>query len=365
MSNNKKAALIQHWNELGQDRPWRELAQMFDIKSTDGSISGELARCIVKNYRKKLKEQVEEESATPELKLKSKWFNGSTWCESYTAPKEGETSTEEFRKKLIDEVSKFSPKVKKTVFKSNGKNKISLEVSLPDLHFGKGDTDKLKYNVFNSVNTLLDKVSGYSIEEIVLPIGNDLMNSEGITRATTKGTPQTDSLHWTESFQQAWKTLAGVIEILQEIAPVKVINIYGNHDLSRTFYVGDVLTAWFRNNENVIVDNNYDAFKFHNYGKCMLMFNHGDNVKPFDLPLIMATEQPELFAKTKHREVHLGHVHKEQTNEYRGIKVRFLPSICSQDEWHRFQGYDSYRCAQAFLWNKETGLEGFFQNNIV
>ena len=38
----------------------------------------------------------------------------------------------------------------------------------------------------------------------------------------------------------------------------------------------------------------------------MLMFTHGDKEKPADMPLIMATEQPEMFARAKHHEVHCG-----------------------------------------------------------
>ena len=34
------------------------------------------------------------------------------------------------------------------------------------------------------------------------------------------------------------------------------------------------------------------------------------------MPLIMATENPEMFARTSHREVHCGHLHKEMVNEY-------------------------------------------------
>jgi calcineurin-like phosphoesterase family protein len=368
MSNNKKAALIQHWNELGQDRPWRELAQMFDIKSTDGSISGELARCIVKNYRKKLKEQVEIEEVElqvePKLKLKSRWSIGNKWGESYVAVKEGEVNPDDFRKQLIDEISKFSPKVKEFKFEKKN-NPVALEISLPDLHVGKGDIDELEKNFFLSLYSLIEKTKGYEIEEIMLPVGNDLLNSEGITRATSKGTPQTDSVHWAESFTRAWKMLAKAVDYLSTIAPVKVYNVYGNHDVSRCYYAGDVLTAYFKDNKNVIVDNDYKPFKFYEYGNSAIMLNHGDNVKPSEYPLVFATEFPELFARCKYREVHLGHVHKERVDEYRGVKVRFLASICSNDEWHQFMGYSAMRNAQAFIWDKQTGLTGFVQHNIV
>ncbi len=82
------------------------------------------------------------------------------------------------------------------------------------------------------------------------------------------------------------------------------------------------------------------------------------------MPLIMATEQPMLFAQTKFREVHCGHKHKEQVNEYRGVKVRFIPSICGNDSWHKMMGYEAKRTGQAHIWSKERGYEGYLQTNI-
>ena len=42
------------------------------------------------------------------------------------------------------------------------------------------------------IKSLMEKADGLDVERIILPIGNDGMNSEGYSRATTKGTPQQD-----------------------------------------------------------------------------------------------------------------------------------------------------------------------------
>ena len=76
------------------------------------------------------------------------------------------------------------------------------------------------------------------------------------------------------------------------------------------------------------------VLKYYEYGQNMLMFTHGDKEKPADMPLIMATEQPRCLLELSTASS-CGHLHKEMVNEYRGIKVRFLPSICPNDEWHK------------------------------
>ena len=130
------------------------------------------------------------------------------------------------------------------------------------------------------------------------------------------------------------------------------------------FYIGDVLDAYYHNNMDVTVDNSTESRKYYEYGDNMLMFTHGDKEKMSDIPLIMATEMPEMFARCKYREAHLGHFHKEMVNDFRGVKVKILPSICPHDAWHKAQGYASFRCAQAHIWSKNKGYKGFMQINV-
>lgn len=244
---------------------------------------------------------------------------------------------------------------------------VAYEISLPDIHYGKLhnlNLTQVEDEYMMAVQDLVRKASGLEIERFILPIGNDGMNSEGMRGTTTKGTPQQDSGGWKDTFRGYWQLMTTAVNFLKKKAPVDIIVISGNHDYERMFYAGDVLAGWYRNDADVTVDNSYSSRKYYEYGKNMLMFTHGDKEKPADMPLIMATENPEMFARTSHREVHCGHLHKEMVNEYRGIKVRFIPSICPNDEWHKQMGYEAKRTGQAYIWNKFKGLEGYLQTNV-
>lgn len=271
---------------------------------------------------------------------------------------------------LKDEIERFaanySPRVHK-IQRNPIVAPVAYEISLPDIHYGKlhdHTLTQVEDQYMITVQELVQKASGLEIERFILPIGNDGMNSEGMRGTTTKGTPQQDSGGWKDTFRGYWQLMTTAIDYLKEKAPVDVIVVSGNHDYERMFYAGDVLAGWYRNDANVNVDNDYSSRKYYEYGKNMLMFTHGDKEKPADMPLIMATEKPEMFARTKHREVHCGHLHKEMVNEYRGIKVRFIPSICPNDEWHKQMGYEAKRTGQAYIWNKFKGLEGYLQSNV-
>lgn len=277
-------------------------------------------------------------------------------------------NTEDIKKEIEDFAADYAPIYPEQEY-PECEDPIAYEISLPDIHYGKlvdvaNPYDFQEKEYITVVENLVAKAAGLEIERFILPIGNDGLNSEGMRMTTTKGTPQQDYMDWKKSFRGYWKLIVYTIDYLKQIAPVDVIVVSGNHDYERMYYVGDVISGWFRNDPNVSVDNSDDPRKYYQYGVNMMMFTHGDKEKAQNIPLIMATEQPEMFAATSHREAHCGHFHKEQVNEYRGIKVRFVPSICPNDSWHKQMGYDSKRTGQAYIWSKERGMEGYNQYNV-
>ena len=281
--------------------------------------------------------------------------------------KEGGQAIREVKDEFFESLKSISPAIPKRSYDIKKESPIVYEISLPDIHYGKRTDDtpeQAEANFLNSIYELHRRAEGVNIERFLLPIGNDGMNSKGMRKATTKGTPQDDSMDWQQSFVGYTKLVIKAINYLSQYAPVDVVVIQGNHDYERMFYAGEVLSAWYTNDKNVTIDNSTEGRKYYEYGTNMIMFTHGDKEKAAEMPLIMATEQPVMFARTKFREVHCGHLHKEMVNEYRGIKVRFVPSICANDSWHKLMGYAASRCAQAYIWNKEKGCEGYLQVNI-
>ena len=274
----------------------------------------------------------------------------------------------EFKEEFFKEMQEYVPEHPDPVYDFKIGDPVAYEISLPDFHYGKitGMSQEKANRIFlDTVKKLHRKATGLNIERFILPIGNDGLNSEGYSRATTKGTPQHDSEEWQETFRGYWKLLVLAIDYLAAFAPVDVIVIQGNHDFERMFYIGEVIESWYRDSTVVDVDNSYESRKYYVYGNNLIMFTHGDKEKPAVMPIIMATEQPVKFAKCKYREIHCGHQHREIVNTYTGgIKVRFLPSICPNDTWHKVMGYGAMREAQAYIWNKSKGCEGHLQVNL-
>ena len=336
-----------------------EAKEEFDVENGNESVITEFQTFLDKN-----------EIAPEDVKSVKFWQTMSGEQRFSIVTKKDEKSKHELKKEIEDFASQYSPEVEKIKWVGKGsmkKDKCVYEISLPDIHYGKmtGETlEQLENNFMMCVDDLVTKADGLNIDKFLLPIGNDGMNSEGMRRTTTKGTPQEDNADWKDTFRGYWRLMVRAIDSLKLRAPVHVIVISGNHDFERMFYAGDVISGWYKNDKNVTVDNDLEQRKYFEYGKNMIMFTHGDNEKPAEMPLIMATEQPEMFARCEFREAHCGHLHKEMVNEYRGIKVRFLPSICSNDSWHKSMGYEARRTAQAHIWSQKRGYEGYLQTNI-
>jgi len=365
--NNSLEALKEYLIANGKNGTWASLADKFGLfQDLNRDDKAEKVRYI---YRK-LKRQGKVPAAN--LKLKSRWQgpNGQ-WLESYKADSDSSAleDFELFKDEFIKDLKKIGPKpsINESYYKDSDSTESFLyELALPDFHFGKitGLSIEAQGSYFyDAVMSLVKKASGVKIDRFLLPIGNDFFNSDTIDYTTTKGTPQRDNCHWQKSFRIGWTTVISVVEQLKQIAPVDIVIVQGNHDQFKSFFLGDLLYAYYINDSTVSIDNSFDSpRKYYLYNDILIGYTHGDKEKIQELPLIMATEVPELWAASRFRNIHTGHLHKQEVTEIQGTSIRTLPSLVGQDEWHKQMGYNSTRKAQAFIWGN-NGLEGYFQSN--
>jgi hypothetical protein len=247
-----------------------------------------------------------------------------------------------------------------------------LEMSLPDFHFGQlswgKETGRANYDIKiatdiyrEAVSNLLHHAKPYTPEKIIFMVGSDFFNVNNQNNTTTGGTPQDEDGRWQKTFTYGRQLVVSAVDMCREIADVEVVVIPGNHDTERSFYLGDSLACWYNQCNNVKVNNDPSPRKYIRWGKNLIGMTHGSEEKTQMLPLIMATEAPDMWAKTVFREFHIGHLHHKRTfafvpvQEENGVRVRILPSLCARDAWHTKKGFESIRQGQAFLWNETRG----------
>jgi hypothetical protein len=89
----------------------------------------------------------------------------------------------------------------------------------------------------------------------------------------------------------------------------------------------------------------------------LLGWCHGDGAKLDDLGEVMATDVPELWGASTHREWNTGHVHHRIVKELRGCVVRAHRTLAGRDAWHHHSGYRSGRSLEALTYHREYGLD--------
>ena len=105
--------------------------------------------------------------------------------------------------------------------------------------------------------------------------------------------------------------------------------------------------------------------KYVRYGRNLIGFAHGEDERK-RIEGLMQVEAAQDWGKTDWREMHMGHLHTEQTVEKNGIVFRRISSVTAADAWHTENGFvGTTRKAQAFVWDKDRGLEVILNSNVV
>ena len=282
---------------------------------------------------------------------------------------------------LIKRIQAHAPKYQAPPRQSRREDAHLLEVSLHDAHIGKKawaretgqnqDLDIISMVLAEAIDETLDKIGGFNVARVCLPIGNDFLHINNPEAASAKGTPQDVDDRLSKIFETGCLAMVNVIDRCLGVAPVDLIFVPGNHDRDTSWFLIQYLKAWYHKSKHVTVNDSPRQRKFLLYGPTLIGFTHGNEEPHRDLPAIMAGEVPDLWAKSEFREWHVGHVHKQKQTNYSscdthvGVVVRVLPSLSATDRWHYSKGYiNSRRSAESFLYSRQDGPVGSFSANV-
>lgn len=248
-------------------------------------------------------------------------------------------------------------------------------VNVADLHFSKlcwhGDTPedydhKIAREVFRKIiGENVARLRELPIKKILFVWANDFFNSDNEQKTTTAGTVQDTDVRYKKMFNVGCEMLIQAVDALETIAPVETFYTPSNHDEETAYHALGVLSAWFRNDQNVTVNTDAYPRKYTLYGNTLLGFTHGDKEnangtkeKASRLASLMPIEARELWGQAIYHEFQAAHLHSEQMiQEINGVIVRRVSSPTALDSWHVTNGYmGAVRKAQTFVYDKERGL---------
>lgn len=142
---------------------------------------------------------------------------------------------------------------------------------------------------------------------------------------------------------------------------VEVIYKGGNHDWATAVVMQAAIARLYANSPNITVEQSDRNTSCLQFGRVALAFTHGDTLKAEQLPLLMATDYPQIWAATTYRVFYTGHIHHLTRKEFPGCTVESLRSPVPKDTWHSENGYRSLQDMNSVLY----GFNGEVARNIV
>lgn len=263
-----------------------------------------------------------------------------------------------------------------------------FEFSPFDLHMGKLTWDeetitnydiKIAEDLFNAALDFLlaraQRLTGGKIARVLCVFGNDVSHIDSKRGETTAGTHMDVDSRYIKVYRRIVAIHRRAVDVLREVAPVDCVIIPGNHDELTSFHLGEILAAIYENDPRVTVDNSPKLRKYYEYGTNLFGFTHGDSEKVSELPLLMARENPDAWARCGSREWHIGHKHISEKFEARarfeqdftsdkGIRVRRLTSLSGHDAWHTKHAYTDRRACEGFVFHRTAGFTDHLSFNV-
>lgn len=145
---------------------------------------------------------------------------------------------------------------------------------------------------------------------------------------------------------------------LQKHKTVMYRSVIGNHNEHSAIMMNEAIKQRFHNEPRLVVLDKPSHHHYYQFGCNLLADTHGHTTKADNLPLLMAVDQPEMWANTTNRVWRTGHIHHLSQKEYSGCTVVSYRTLAPKDAWHAGAGYRSNREMQVTIYHKETGRVG-------
>jgi hypothetical protein len=216
---------------------------------------------------------------------------------------------------------------------------------------------------------LLTKASAYLIDKApscshaaVIFLG-DFLHYDSMESVTPTSRNQLDSdSRYPKMVRVAVRCMRFMIEqAARRHAHVRVIVEIGNHDLASSIFLMECLANIYENDPRITVDTSPMHFHYFDFGQCLVMTHHGHGTAMANLPLIMASDRPEEWGRTRYRYAYTGHIHQRKTQaavsaqDFSGVTVESFRILAPSDAWAHQKGYRPIRDMKSIILHREFG----------
>lgn len=188
----------------------------------------------------------------------------------------------------------------------------------------------------------------------------DFMHWDGMDAVTpTSGHLVDVDTRYQKLVRVAMRSIRRIIDMLLEThTKVHVISATGNHDLSGSVWLREMIAAVYENEPRLNVDLSPSMYYSYQHGETSLFFHHGHKCKVGNVDRVFASQFRDMFGTTRHSYAHLGHLHHTEVKESQLMVTEQHRTMAAKDAHAASGGYLSGRSAPVITYHKKYGEVG-------
>jgi len=283
------------------------------------------------------------------------------WVKSSVDANRQEQLIKEFITTLAQDIKGLAPL---TPVPENNNSDLMCVYPMGDPHFGlyawaKDAGDDFDLTIAENLTCgAIDRLvaSAPSAETAILLNLGDMFHADNQKNVTNSGHQLDVDGRWAKVQQIGLKAMLHCIRRLLEKHKKVIFRINkGNHDGHSSYALALMISCYFDNEPRVEVDLSPAVAWYYKFGDVLIGSTHGDTLKGGDMLAVMAADEPKKWGETNHRYWYVGHVHHQDTKEYRGGIVEYFRTLAARDAWHQGQGYRAGRDMCLIVHHKQHG----------
>ena len=186
----------------------------------------------------------------------------------------------------------------------------------------------------------------------------DFMHTDSES-STTAGTPQDTDGRYERTVRHAHILMKQMIVRLLETYPhVYVLNIRGNHDHRASYFLNEIMVAYFENEPRITVLCNQNKFIPFSWGKVFLLTHHGDGINAQKMYEVATRDYRDEWGRHPFVYGYTAHFHHKTVLELPGMVCEQMGVLCPVDRWHASKGFGASRTMVCITHHKEFGEVG-------
>lgn len=185
----------------------------------------------------------------------------------------------------------------------------------------------------------------------------DWLHTDGMSPVTPTSHNVLDAdSRYSKMVQTAIKIIRRLVHIaLTHHDKVVLLLCEGNHDIVGSIWLRAMFKALYENEPRIQVIDSELPYYTYQHGKTMLAFHHGHLSKNDSLPLLFASQFPQIWGNTTKRYAHTGHRHHVEEKEHSGMTVTQHATLAARDAYAARGGWIAERQAQCITYHSEFG----------